>query len=262
MVESNLRDRIFRENPLLCVEIVIELIQPLIAAPVLPASILLFALVCWSLFMVFIGAGLGSDGNWSFHFHNPISGVLEGDPHVGLGHSVSHFLGDTLGSFVLAPTKWLNLRSVPFLVWIGVFALTWWAVSVVCWMALDEWLLGHPGPAMTVLLIGRNLAFALPFTKAITQPMIGWFADTGTLDSQSLIGAEAEISSFDATPESGQAKYKTGAAPLLLNIRTDGAHLIKGTRVWITHYDSKKRVYIVSPTTTDSKSPSTYGKSS
>jgi hypothetical protein len=243
-------------------KIVIELIQPLIAAPVLPASLLLLALVGWSLFMVLIGAGIGADGNWSFHFHNPISSVMHGDPHAGLGHSISHFLGDTLGSFVLAPTKWLNLRSVPFLVWMGVFALTWWSVSVVCWMAVDEWLVGIPGPALTALLVVRNLAFALPLTKAITQPMVNWFADTGSLDSESLIGMEAEINSFDATPDSGQAKYKTGAAPLLLNVRTDGPHLLKGTRVWITHYDSKKRIYIVSPTTTDSKSSSSYGESS
>lgn len=212
--------------------------------------------------MVLVGAGMGSDGNWSFHFHNPATSVLQGDPHAGLGHSISHFLGDTLGSFVLAPTKWLNLRSVPFLVWMGIFTIAWWTISVICWMSVDEWLIGNPGPTMTGLLIVRNLAFTLPLTKAITQPMIGWFADTGSLDSQSLIGGEAEICSYDATPENGQAKFKTGAAPLLLNVRTDGPHLIKGTRVWITHYDSNKRVYLVSATTTDSKSPSSYGESS
>lgn len=212
--------------------------------------------------MVLVGAGLGSDGSWSFHFHNPMTSVLNGDAHSGIGHSLSHFLGDTLGSFVLAPTKWLNLRSVPFLLWIGIFTLVWWAVSVVCWMSVDDWLIGSPGRMMTAILIVRNLAFALPITKVITQPMIGWFDDSGALDSKSLIGAEAEISSFDATPESGQAKFRTGAAPLLLNVRTDGPHLIKGTRVWITHYDSSKRVYIVSPTTTDSKSSSSYGEPS
>ena len=129
--------------------------------------------------MVLVGAGMGADGHWSFHFHNPISGVFEGDPHAGLGHSISHVLGDTLGSFVLAPTKWLNLRSVPLLVWMGVFTLTWWSISVICWMSLDEWLIVNPGRTMTGLLIVRNLTFALPLTKAITQPMIGWFADTG-----------------------------------------------------------------------------------
>lgn len=212
--------------------------------------------------MVLIGAGLGADGNWPFHFHNPLTSILNGDPHSGLGHSLSSLLGDTLGSFVFAPTKWLNLRSVPFLIWMGVFTLGWWVISVVCWMSVDEWLIGNPSRMMTTLLIVRNLAFALPLTKFITQPMIGWFADTGSLDSKSLIGAEAEICSYDATPVSGQAKFKTGSAPLLLNVRTDGPHLIKGTRVWITYYDSNKRVYLVSATTTDSKSPSSYGEPS
>ena len=69
-------------------------------------------------------------------------------------------------------------------------------------------------------------------------------------ESKSLIGKEAEISSYEATSEHGQVKYKTDAAPLLLNVRTDGPHLEKGTRVWITHYDPKRRVYIVSATTT------------
>lgn len=235
---------------------VFELIQPLIAAPVLPASVLLAAMVCWSLFTVLVGAGLGSDGNWSCHLHNPLSSVLHGGHEAGIGHSISDYLGDALGAFVLTPTKWLNLRSIPFLLWLGVFALCWWSLSVAWWMAVDDWLVDNPSGLMTTLLVVRNLACALPLTKFLTQPMVGLFADTGSLDSKSLIGEEAEICSYDATPENGQAKYKTGAAPLLLNVRTDGPHLIKGTRVWITHYDALKRVYLVSPTTTDSPSSS------
>ncbi|MFN9416282.1 MAG: hypothetical protein ACK578_02120 [Pirellula sp.] len=239
-----------------------ELIQPIIAAPVLPATVMLAVLVCWSLFMVLLGSGLGAEGHWSFHFHNPLSSVLGGDTHSGMGHSIAHFLGDTLGSFVLAPTKWLNMRSVPFLVWMGIFTIVWWTLSIAWWMALDEWLIVMPSRGMTILLIARNLACALPLTKMITQPMIGWFADNGSVDSKSLIGQEAEICSYEATPESGQAKYKTGASPLLLNVRTDVPRLEKGTRVWITHYDSAKRVYHVSPTTTDLKNFSTHGESS
>jgi len=79
--------------------------------------------------------------------------------------------------------------------------------------------------------------------------MRGWFL-ANSFESKSLIGQEAEISSYDASPENGQVKFKTNGAPLLLNVRTDGPHLAKGTRVWITHYDSTKRLYIVSPTTT------------
>jgi len=119
-------------------------------------------------------------------------------------------------------------------------------------MTIDDRFLSEPNATphwlVTLLLIVRNLVIALPLTKFVTQPMRGWF-QTGSFESKSLIGQEAEISSYDASPDNGQVKFKTEGAPLLLNVRTDGPHLAKGTRVWITHYDSVKRLYIVSPTT-------------
>jgi hypothetical protein len=68
-----------------------------------------------------------------------------------------------------------------------------------------------------------------------------------------LIGEEAEIWSYDATVSHGQARFKTDGAPLLLNVKTDGPTLVKGTKVWIAHYDETTRVYIVSATTTNNQ---------
>jgi hypothetical protein len=85
--------------------------------------------------------------------------------------------------------------------------------------------------------------------------MRGWFTSE-KLTSKSLIGQECEISSHEASPEFGQVKFKTDGSPLLLNVRTDGPHLAKGERVWITHYDPARRVYIVSPTTSHGASVS------
>lgn len=81
--------------------------------------------------------------------------------------------------------------------------------------------------------------------------MKGWFV-VERLDSQSLIGKECQISSSVASIDFGQVKFKTEGSPLLLNVRTDGPSLAQGTHVWITHYDPKRRVYIVSPTTANS----------
>jgi len=224
---------------------VFELIQPLLASPVLPATILLLLVVSWSLFTIAIGFGIDLQGHFPFRVHNPFHGLFHG-------------LDDAVGAVVLAPTKWLNLRSVPFMLWLGVFAIAWWSVSLIWWLSLDDWFTPNPGSIVTLGLIGRNIVCTLPLVKLATQPMQGWFSTTNQLQSKSLIGQEAEISSYDATPDNGQAKYRTGAAPLLLNVRTDGPHLPKGTRVWITHYDAKKHLYLVSPTTTDSHSTSTH----
>lgn len=234
-------------------EFVFELIQPFVSSPVLPATVLLLLVVGWSLFTIVVGYGVELDGRLPFHFHNPFHGLFQGDGS-SLSHTVLDSLGDAVGAVVLAPTKWLNLRSVPFILWLGVFALSWWAVSLVWWFLVDEWLTPDPNPFLTLGLIARNLICTLPLVKVATNPMQGWFVSSNKLDSKSLIGQEAVISSYDATPENGQAKYKTGSAPLLLNVRTDGPHLTKGTRVWITHYDVKKHIYLVSPTTTDSSS--------
>jgi hypothetical protein len=239
---------------------VFELLYPFIAAPVLPATALLSLMLVWSLFTITVGIGHDIGGDWHFHFHPPGVDHLGGAAHgSGLGHFFSDTMGDAFNWLVVAPTRWLNLSTVPFLLWLGVFSLTWWAGSLLWWLSLDNWLFPQSGGIVTSLLVARNLACALPITKLITQPMQGWFKDSGHIESKTLIGAEAEICSYDATPTNGQAKYRTGSAPLLLNVRTDGTHLIKGTRVWITHYDPRTRIYLVSPTTTDS-STSNNGK--
>ncbi len=235
-----------------------EFLYSLVAAPVLPATILLVVLVAWSLTTIVIG-GLDSHLAASWHLHNPFSGGGHTDAD-GLSHTITHALGDAMGSVVLAPAKWLNLKQLPIVLWAGIFTLCWWSVSVLIWVAVDTSLFKEPGTPVILLMIARNLVLSLLATKVITQPMRGWF-DTNELTSVSLVGQEAEISSFDATPENGQVKFKTDGAPLLLNVRTDGPHLPKGTRVWLTHYDQQKHIYIVSATTTTSKTTSVGTKS-
>ena len=157
--------------------------------------------------------------------------------------------GATDGMLLVA-MRWLNLRTVPLVIWMGVLAVAWWFVSASLWSLIDTRFFDtSPGWIFSTLLAARNLAVAIPLTGVMTRPMTAWFA-TEQIDSRSLIGRECTISSSQATPEFGQVKFKTDGSPLLLNVRTDGPHLAQGTRVWITHYDAKRRVYIVSPTTT------------
>lgn len=221
--------------------LVLELFQPLISGPVLPATILLGLVLSWSIFTIVVGYGLEIHGHLPFHLDVSLA-----------HHPVFHALGDALGSVVLTPTRWLNLRSVPLILWISVFALTWWATSVTWWLTVDPWLAAKLGPFSTIVLIVRNIVIGLLLTKVLTAPMQGLFRTTPELNAKSLVGEECEICSYDATPEHGQAKYKTGAAPLLLNVKTDGPHLPKGSKVWITYYDAEHRVYLVTPTSSGS----------
>jgi hypothetical protein len=226
-----------------------EILSPLIAAPVFPASILLVLVGLWSLATVVLG--LGHDYHiFSGHVDAPSGG---GGGGGSLQDTASHHLTEAVGITVLSPIRWLNLNTVPFFLWTLVFASVWWIVSLTLWLVMDRPLLGDPGWMIATGLLVKNIAISLPVTKLLTQPFRNIFAGTEGLAPRSLIGEEAEIWSYDATASHGQARFKTDGAPLLLNVKTDGPTLVKGTKVWIAHYDETKRVYIVSATTTNNQ---------
>ncbi|MFO1063973.1 MAG: hypothetical protein U0892_08935 [Pirellulales bacterium] len=209
-----------------------EFLSYLVAAPVLPATCLLCLLILWSLWSLIGGLDLSVEGG-SVDLE-----TVDVDPGSA---------GDALSGLALAVLKVLNLRDVPLIIWSGTFAILYWLVSINAWILLDTRVFGTPGTAMVIVLIVRNVIFATLFTKFATQPLRGKFTSE-VADDGVRIGNECEISTYEATTEFGQARYPTGGAPLLLNVRTDGPHLHKGDRVWITHYDTEHRVYIVSPT--------------
>jgi hypothetical protein len=209
-----------------------DLFASLIAGPVLPATLLLAGLALWSL-LALAGA---ADLNFT-----PGGGDLDMGSSLDAPNPV-----DAASSLGLATLRWLNLRGVPVIVWSGVFVILFWLISINFWILVDSRFFAAPGVIWSSLLAVRSGLIAVLLTRYLTRPMRGWFR-AERLTSTSLIGQECEISSLEASPEFGQVKYKTDGSPLLLNVRTDGPHLARGARVWITHYDAQRRVYIVSP---------------
>ena len=204
-----------------------DTVSAFLAPPVFPATILMSLIIIWGI-LGLIGA-IGLD-----LLHVDLDGDLH-LPHTSLG----------LGGMTL---RWLNVRDVPAMLWLGIFGLAWWIVSLVLWLAFD-----NPGDGATWmtngLLIARNAVIAIGITKAATEPMIGRFKSGEKFSQDTLIGQICTISTSVATSTSGQAKYKTDAAPLLLNIHTDGEELTKGTLVRIVDCDSQRRIYLVTRAT-------------
>jgi len=217
-----------------------ELITSIFVGPVLPATFLLGFLLAWSLLAILGTVDLDIPG-----FGVQVDSDL--DPGIDLDPSaVTAPAG--LGLFA---SRWLNIGSVPLVLWLGTFGVLWWFTSAMLWILVDQHFFSPPDWLWSTLLVAKNLAIAIPLTKLVTGPMRGWFV-VERLTSNSIVGKECTISSLEANADFGQVKFKTDGAPLLLNVRTDGQHLVQGARVWITHYDAKRRVYIVSPTGTDS----------
>jgi len=142
--------------------------------------------------------------------------------------------------------KWLHLDTIPIVIWAGIFACVNWLLAYIFWNSFDS-IRYQPTLVTSALLAIRNGVIAGVITRYTTTPMLPYLAKGLAYDDESLVGQTAIISSGEATPQFGQAKYDTGGAPLLLNVRTDGPHAIKSTKVRIVAYEPRKRTYIVTP---------------
>lgn len=142
--------------------------------------------------------------------------------------------------------RWLHLDTIPIVLWAGLFACANWLIAFILWNAYDADRY-DPTLVASALLAVRNAVLAALLTRLITTPMVPYLAKGLAYDDESLVGQTAIVCSGEATPTFGQAKYDTGGAPLLLNIRTDGPQVLKGTMVRIVAYEPHKRTYTVSP---------------
>jgi hypothetical protein len=142
--------------------------------------------------------------------------------------------------------KFLNLGDVPLMIWLCTFCLCWWMTSMVFWVGWDQAGYVASGPAAARLIV-RNLGVGLLVTKFATDPLTRVFAKQVPVTPRDMIGQICAITTYEATPEFGQASLKAAAAPVLLNVKTTGATLHKGDRARLVAYDPDARIYLVEP---------------
>lgn len=146
-----------------------------------------------------------------------------------------------LGFVVL---RFLNIGRVPLMLWISVFAVAYWLVSMLFSQLLDS-----PAADQATMLAAqlslRNLAIVVVFTKLLTQPLRGKFDVVEPNRAIDLMGQECQITSSEVTDKFGQALFTTDGAPLILPVRTREQSLAKGDRAVIVEYDAEGEVYFV-----------------
>ncbi len=226
-------------------ESLLQIAERMFVGPLWPASILVCMLVVYTL--------LALIGLVDFGFDVP-NVDLDVDPGLDAGVDMATDVPDLSGGTQVnadfleglggVTVRCTNFGRVPIVLWGGIFSVAFWSVSYYLWHTFDSQ--KYSADLLpSVLLSIRNLVIATGITKGITQPMLGQFVDPPSYDQRKLVGATCEICTTEATPEFGQAKFRTNASPLLLNVRTDGPHIAKGTEVRIIGFDKEKRIYKV-----------------
>lgn len=226
-----------------------SLLDHLFVGPMLPASILA-AIVLTFVLLSLLGAfapdfGLGGpDLDTGVDFDPGMD--IDPSAHIdtGLDGHGHHVPGDVLGGLTAATMRAVHLDRVPLMVWLTLFALFYWVLSFVLWFEYD---VKHYQATLwtSLLLTIRNGVIAVVLTRLCTAPLHRLLVPPTHHHPTTLVGGTAvvETSTVDAT--FGRARYATNAAPLLIDIRTSGEPIAKGSRVRIIRYDAEQNAYHV-----------------
>ena len=197
-----------------------------------PTILLGVVLVYW---LLVITGGLGLD-------FLDLDLDVDADIDVDADMDVGDMPGDAssiLGTGVVV-LRFLNIGRVPLMFWVSAFTLSLWALTMFLDKPENHATLGHD-----LLILLRNGVLAMGCAKLITQPLQGKFDPVEAPSVRELIGQTCTVVTPTVTSETGQVRYATEAAPLLLNARTKGEPLAKGDLAVIVEIDMSKAIYFV-----------------
>lgn len=169
----------------------------------------------------------------------PVDGVPEGDLDAGTA------AGTQAGSWVSA-LRFFHLGEVPFMVFLSVFALSWWVSTGFGLVLFGE---RFTGP-WAVLWIGPCFLIGLLVTKAVLMPTSRFFAALdGSRDAQpELVGRTCIVTSSEVTDTFGQAEVKIEGPPIIIDVRSaKGDVFHKGDFARIEERNSVTRAFLIRP---------------
>ena len=200
-----------------------QFIEGCFSWPSLPATVLLL-LVCGYWCLVILGA-LDMD-------------ILDFDLDIDLDADVDASILQV--GFI--PLKWLNIGSVPTMLWLSVFSLTGWMASRLMNSPTSHVNLDLATDGLAIL---RDMGIAMLITKGVTQPLVGKFDVVEPNTAAKLIGSTCTVTTSEVTDSFGEARFATDGAPLKLTVRAENEPLAKGDQALIVAFDSETNSYLV-----------------
>ena len=198
-----------------------QFIEGCFSWPSLPATVLLL-LVCGYWCLVILGA-LDMD-------------ILDFDLDIDLDADAS------ILQVGFIPLKWLNIGSVPTMLWLSVFSLTGWMASRLMNSPTSHVNLDLATDGLAIL---RDMGIAVFLTKCLTQPLRGRFDPKEVNLAKDLIGGICKVTTSEVTASFGEAEYSTDGAPLKLRVRVEEINLVRGDEAVIVGFQREQNVYLI-----------------
>jgi len=201
-----------------------ELVDHIFSAPLIVSTgLVLFAIAYWVI-SVLTGLGLDAiDFDLDFDTDADVGGV---DGFMGIG---------------LLPLKWLNIGTIPLMLWFSIFAVAFFfsSLGVEHYQPLSE----EASTGVIAFRVVWVMGVGALATKFITQPMTEWFKEH-VLDHHQFVGKQATTRITTHTTR-GKIFIERKEGDLISEARTAGEEIPNGTRVTVVSYDEAQKVYMV-----------------
>jgi hypothetical protein len=219
----------------------IDLIAASLAFPTVVFTILLGLVAVYWVFVI-VGALELEVLDWLHGATHSADAASGGSVDAIDGH-VHHWFDGDFATVLDA----LGLRGVPLTIWLSVFVLFSWALTL-----LGMNLAGGPlatvvggfgaGALVTLAAVGVSAAA----TGVVVRPLRKITAVRGAIGHSTLVGKTCTITTMRVDGEFGQAEVADGGAGLLVQVRCAEANeLTRGSQALIFDYDSDAGVFHV-----------------
>ena len=201
-----------------------EFADHIFSAPLIVSTGLVLFVIAYWVISVLTGLGLDAiDFDLDFDTDADVGGV---DGFMGIG---------------LLPLKWLNIGTIPLMLWFSIFAVAFFfsSLGVEHYQPLSE----EASTGVIAFRVVWVMGVGALATKFITQPMKEWFKEH-VLDHHQFIGKQATTRITTHTTR-GKIFIERKEGDLISEARTAGEEIPNGTRVTVVSYDNAQKVYIV-----------------
>lgn len=223
-----------------------ELLDLSVTPPVIvPTFLLMLSLVYWLMVVV----GLFGVGSFDIGKDIDVDVDVDVDAHVDTHvEGEAHAEGDADGSHggwgFMGFLKFLHVGQVPFMFWLTLFSLFFWAGMVLSYHYLAKEVIG-----LGLLFLIPGIIVSALLTKLFTWPFKGMYKylnqDEKAVD---YVGKICTLTTLADPDKSGQAEVKTGDKFLTIYVRPIGdASLRTGEQAVIVEAVKEGNYFLVTP---------------
>lgn len=136
--------------------------------------------------------------------------------------------------------KFLNIGAVPVMIYCTILFLVWWILSM-----LVYYISISPDSFAGVLITVQNFVISVFIAKGITEPLKKFFASMEDRSDVKIIGKTCILKSSLNSENIAQAEIMIDGYPIIINVKSLGETIIKGSRVVVAAKEKEKNLYIV-----------------